>query len=123
MPPPGGVPMSRVSWSAACSLAIVLVLLAGSGAGPALGADVGSVTLTLGSKGLTPEWYLGAPQVGAAGDTSAPGRAYQPALGVELSWGRAGWPALVAFDVLHSYDDGLQQFPGISLGTLIIPPA
>ncbi len=116
--------MSGVPSSTAGAALLLLVLLGDTGPGPAFaGTDVGSVNFTLGSKGLTRDWYLGAPIQGAAGDTLSPGRSEQPALGVEMTWGRAGWPALVAFDVLHSYDDGLQRFPAINLGTLVIPPA
>lgn len=128
--------MSRVTSSMA-GAAMLLLVLGGIAVGPALAtADVGSVTFTLGSKGLAGardtdgdgvpderDWYLSAPRLGAAGDTLLPAIPRQPALGIEFTWGREGWPVLVALDVLHSYDDGLQRFPGISLGTLVIPPA
>jgi hypothetical protein len=134
--------MSRVPSSMARA-AMLLLVLWGVAAGPALAtADVGSVTFTLGQKRMTaklleplpdeplregeiipPFWYLSAPHTGAAGDTVPPGSPLQPALGIETSWGREGWPVQIAFDILHSYDDGLQRFPAISLGSLVIPPA
>lgn len=122
--------MSRVPSSAARFVPTILAVLGILGAGVALaGTDVGSINFTLGSKSIRVrvegeprwrDWYLGAPQTDATGDTLAPGSS-QPALGVELTWGREGWPALVALDVLHSYDDGVQRFPANPL--LDIPPA
>ena len=116
--------MSRVPTSAARALLTVLVMTGALAAGVAFaGASVGSVNFTLGDKRLTSDWYVGSPKTGAPGDTLPTGRPGQYALGLELTGGRAGWPVLVALDVLHSYDDGLQRFPFISLGPLVIPPA
>lgn len=114
--------MFRVAPSAARTALAIVALSCVFGAGPAAASDVGSVRFTLGYKRLSSDWHVGAPEVTAVGDTTVP-RASQPALGLELTWGRSGWPALVALDVLHSYDDGLQHFQAISLGSLVIPPA
>lgn len=114
--------MSRVAPFAACSVFAVLALSCLLGARPASAADVGSVNFTVGGKRLDSTWDLGAPRVNAVGDSVAR-TASQGALGVEITWGRSGWPVLVALDVLHSYDDGLERFPAISLGSLNIPPA
>jgi len=113
--------MSRIR-SSACRLALtILTVLGVFAAGVAsAGGAVGSVHFTLGSKRLTSDWYLSEPQVSAAGDTLIP-RGSQPALGLELTWGRQGWPALIAMDVLHSYDDGVQHYPANPL--FLIPPA
>ncbi|MEK7824167.1 MAG: hypothetical protein AAB290_03905 [Candidatus Eisenbacteria bacterium] len=130
--------MSRVPSSAARFVLTIPAMLGVLGAGAAsAGKNVGSVNFTLGNKSMTsdslritvdgkrialrPPWYLSAPQTGATGDTLPPARPKQPALGVELTWGRAGWPVLVALDVLHSYDDGVQHFPANPL--FRIPPA
>jgi opacity protein-like surface antigen len=113
--------MSRVPSSAARFVLTSLAMLGVIGAGVVFaGTDVGSVNFTLGSKSMTSDWYLSAPKTDAGGDTLAPGSS-QPALGVELTWGRQGWPMLVALDVLHSYDDGVQHYPANPL--LDIPPA
>lgn len=116
--------MSRVRSFAArlVPTLVAAIVILGAGAASA-GNDAGSVNFTLGNKSLTSDWYLSAPRTGAVGDTLDPGRARQPALGLELTWRREGWPVSVALDVLHSYDDGIQQFPDISLGALVIPPA
>ena len=115
--------MSRVPSSMA-GAAMLLLVLGGVAAGSALATpDVGSVTFTLGQKRMTADWYLSAPRTGAAGDTLPPADPFQPALGIETTWGRESWPVWIALDLLHSYDDGLQRFPGISLGSLVIPPA
>jgi hypothetical protein len=107
------------SVAARLSLALLATLgLLASGAAHA--KSVGSINFTLGGKRMTSDWYLSAPQTNAAGDTIAQ-KSSQPALGVEITWGREGWPALIAFDVLHSYDDGLQRFPASEL--LSIPAA
>ena len=113
--------MSRVS---STTFRFVLTMLAALGALDAglasADGNVGSVNFTLGGKRMTGDWYLSAPQTGSFGDTLAP-RSSQPALGVEITWGREGWPALIALDVLHSYDDGVQHFPANPF--LLIPPA
>jgi opacity protein-like surface antigen len=115
--------MSSVARSAARTTFAILALSGLLGAGAAFAAgEVGSINFTLGAKRLTSDWDLGAPEATADGD-SVLSRAGQAALGVELTWGREGWPVMVALDVLHSYDDGLERFPAINLGTLIIPPA
>ena len=119
--------MSRVRSSVARLVPIFLAVFAVLGAGPAAaGKSVGSVNFTLGDKSMTGDWVLdfrAAPRAEATGDTLNPGRPIQPALGFELTWGHQGWPAWVALDVLHSYDDGVQYFPAIHLGALVIPPA
>jgi len=114
--------MFRVAPSAARTVLAILALSCVFGAGLASAADVGSIRFTLGYKRLSSDWNVEAPQTNAAGDTVAK-RASQPALGIEATWGRSGWPVLLAVDVLHSYDDGLTRYPGISLGSLIIPAA
>lgn len=69
------------------------------------GDDVGSINFIMGYKNLEEGWYLGPPTA------TSPGRVEQPALGVELTWGRKGWPARIALDLLHSYDDGITHVP------------
>lgn len=118
--------MPRVPSSAARFVPIILAMLGVLAAGVAFaGTDVGSVNFTLGGKSMTSDWYLSAPKTDATGATLPPGRPRQPALGVELTWGRQGWPVLVALDVLHTYDDGVQRYPFIILirqqDTLPIP--
>jgi hypothetical protein len=109
----GGESMSRVPSSAARSVLTILAMLGVLCTGVAFaGKDVGSVNFTLGGKSLTSDWYVSAPT------TLPPGRPRQPALGVEATWGRAGWPVMVALDVLHSYDDGVVH----ESGTLLLPP-
>ena len=94
--------MSCVLQSAFRAALTSLVLTGALGAGVAFaGTDVGSINFTLGRKSLTSDWSPGPPR---ADSTSRVG---QPALGIELTWGRQGWPAMVALDVLHSYDDGI----------------
>jgi len=100
--------MSRAASSTVRAILTTLVLTAaiGSGVGAAFaGTDVGSVNFTLGRKSLTHAWSLGVPSQ----DTTS--RVGQPALGLELSWGRQNWPVMVAFDVFHSYDDGIIHIP------------
>lgn len=100
--------MSRAASSAVRAILTSLVLTAalGAGAGAAFaGTDVGSVNFILGRKSLTNDWTMGP----GTQDTTA--RVGQPSLGFELSWGRQGWPVMVAFDVLHSYDDGIIHIP------------
>lgn len=113
--------MSRGPSSAARFVPIMLAMLGVFGAGVALaGTDVGSVNFTLGGKRMTSDWYLSAPKTAVTGDTLA-SKGSQPALGVELTWGRQGWPVLVALDVIHTYDDGVQHYPANPL--FDIPPA
>lgn len=102
------VPSSiRRSWIAPLALAGILA------AGAAIaGTDVGSINFTVGRKSFTSDWYLGPRIADATGQAPDPGRAGQPALGIELTWGRQGWPASIALDVLHSYDDGITHVPG-----------
>jgi hypothetical protein len=98
--------MSRAASSAVRAILTSLVLTAAMGAGAAFAAtDVGSVNFILGRKSLSNDWTLGPPTQ----DTTA--RVGQPALGVELSWGRQDWPVMVALDILHSYDDGIVRIP------------
>lgn len=116
--------MARVRPSAArpfLTFAMTLGLLAAAVASSA--QEVGSIHFTAGFKNLTSAWALGAPEINAVGDTLVSGRQNQPALGVDLTWGRPTWPVLLAMDVIHSYDDGLQRFPEIDLGPLQIPAA
>ncbi|MGH7731556.1 MAG: hypothetical protein ACRENJ_09955 [Candidatus Eiseniibacteriota bacterium] len=94
------------------SIVVCLLLTGVLVAGSAFAAtDVGSINFLLGRKSLTKDWYLGPPIVDATGQVVEPGRAGQPSLGIELTWGREGWPAMVALDVLHSYDDGIIHVP------------
>lgn len=113
--------MSRIS---SCASRFVLIMLAVLGALDAgavsAGGPVGSINFTLGGKRLTSDWYLSEPKTDATGDTLG-SRGTQPALGIELTWGREGWPALIAIDVLHSYDDGVQRYPANPL--FLIPAA
>lgn len=98
--------MSRAASSTVRAILASLVLTAATGAGAAFaGTDVGSIHFVLGQKSLDNDWNLGPPTQ----DTTA--RVGQPTLGVELTWGREGWPVMVAFDVLHSYDDGIIHIP------------
>jgi hypothetical protein len=98
--------MSRVPSAVVRAILISLVLTGALGAGVAFaGTDVGSINFILGRKSLTNDWNVGLPTV----DTTA--RVGQPSLGVELTWGRQGWPAMIALDLLHSYDDGIIHFP------------
>ena len=116
--------MARVRPSAArpfLTLAMTLGLLGAAVASSA--QEVGSIHFTAGFKNLTSDWALGGPEINAVGDTLAHGRQNQPALGVDLTWGRKTWPVQLAMDVIHSYDDGLQRFPEIDLGPLQIPAA
>jgi opacity protein-like surface antigen len=78
--------------------------------------DVGRINFTLGSKRLTADWELSTPAITGLADTLPPAPASQPALGVEMTWGRKSWPVALAFDVLHSYDDGVQRYPLVNLG-------
>lgn len=116
--------MSRIPSCAPRPLIALLVATGILAAGTAsAAASVGSIQFTAGTKNLTTDWYTGPPKVGAPGDTLDAGRPWQPAVGAELTWGRQGWPVLIALDVMHSYDDGMQRFPFISLGPLVIPRA
>ena len=102
--------MSRVPSCAArgalTSLVLAGVLMAGAASAA---TNVGSINFTLGGKRLSAPWFPSAPHTNAANETLAT-RGQQPALGVELAWGRSGWPVMVALDVLHCYDDGVQRF-------------
>ncbi|HKQ57992.1 MAG TPA: hypothetical protein VJY35_08995 [Candidatus Eisenbacteria bacterium] len=114
--------MSRVSPSVARAVLLVLIV-AGALAARSATADTGSIHFIAGAKNLAPEWFVSSPRTSAGGDTLLAGRVTQPSLGVEITWGRNEWPAMIALDVLHSYDDGLQHFPAINLGPLQIPEA
>jgi hypothetical protein len=120
--------MSRVSPSVARAVLLILIV-AGALAAPSAHADTGSIHFIAGVKslgnpaGAFPVWFLSSPRTSAGGDTLAAGRVTQPSLGVEISWGMENWPAMIALDVLHSYDDGVQHFPAINLGPLQIPEA
>ena len=104
--------MSRVPPSVVRAALSLLALTGALGAGVASAAtDVGSVHFILGRKSLTKDWYLGPPIVDAMGQVQEPGRAGQPSLGIEFTWGREGWPVMAALDVLHSYDDGIIHVP------------
>jgi opacity protein-like surface antigen len=94
-------------------------------AGAAHAADhpLGSIDFTLGSKQLSSDWALGQPSVSTAGDTTIEQHPHQPGLGVETSWGKKGWPVSIALDVMHSYDDGLEQFTAVNLGVDTIKAA
>ncbi len=99
--------MSRVPSSVVRAVLISLVLAGalGAGAGAAFaGTDVGSINFIIGRKNITGDTLFVGPPSGVVADG-------QPALGVELTWGRQGWPALIALDVLHSYDDGVTRVP------------
>lgn len=109
--------------SSARAFALCLAFLFTPALAAVVRADVGAVDFTLGYKQLSPDWVVGAPQIGAAGDTLAPDDPSQPGLGIETSWGRQGWPVWLAFDVMHTYDDGVQVYPPINVGIGIIPRA
>lgn len=115
--------MSRVTPSVARAVLSILIAAGALAAGSAHATDVGSIHFIGGAKNLSSEWFVSAPRTDAGGDTTAAGRVMHPSLGVEITWGRQGWPAMVALDVIHSYDDGIQAFPLVSLGPLQIPPA
>lgn len=107
--------MSRVLSAVVRAILISLVSTGALGAEAVFaGTDVGSVNFTLGYKNLTKDWYVGPPIVTNTGQLLEPGRVNQPSLGLELTWGRQGWPASIALDVFHSYDDGIFHFPGFS---------
>lgn len=98
--------MPRVPSSVVRAFLMSLLLTGALGTGATYAAtDVGSINFILGRKSLDNDWNLGPP---TADSTERVG---QPTLGVELTWGRAGWPVLVAFDILHSYDDGITHIP------------
>ena len=107
--------MSRVLSAVVRAIVISLALTGALGAGAAsAGTDAGSINFILGYKSLTKDWYLGPPIVTSRFELLEPGRVKQPTLGVELTWGRQGWPAMIALDLYHSYDDGIFNFPGFS---------
>jgi len=110
--------MSRVPSSAARSILTILAMLGVFGAGVAFaGQNVGSINFTLGGKSMTSDWNVSQPETDASGVPLPLGRPREPALGVEATWGRAGWPVMVALDVLHSYDDGVVH----EKATLVLP--
>ena len=102
--------MSRVPSSVVVAV-LASLLTTGLLSGAALATDVGSIHFTLGRKSMTKDWYLGPPSFDITGQFIEPGRAGQYSLGVATTWGRQGWPVQVAFDVLHSYDDGIIHVP------------
>jgi len=107
--------MSRVPSAVVRTILTSLVWTGALGAGVAhAGTDAGSINFILGYKSLTKDWYLGPPIVTIRGELLEPGRANQPTLGVEMTWGRQGWPAMIALDLYHSYDDGIFNFPGFA---------
>jgi hypothetical protein len=107
--------MSRVPSAVVRAILISLAWTGALGAGAACaGTDAGSINFILGYKSLTKDWYLGPPIVTNRGELLEPGRVNQPTLGVELTWGRQGWPAKIALDLYHSYDDGIFNFPGFA---------
>lgn len=98
--------MSRVASSVTRTVLASLLVSGVLTVGTAFaGDDVGSVNFVLGYKSLTRDWTLG------PSGAQPPGRASQPGLGVEFTWGRSDWPVRIAFDVLHSYDDGITHVP------------
>jgi len=111
--------MSRVPSCAArgalTSLVLAGVLMAGAASAA---TNVGSINFTLGGKRLTSPWFQAAPYTDAFGDTLETPRGQQPALGVEVAWGRSNWPVMIALDVLHCYDDGVQRFHEIPIFSL-----
>jgi hypothetical protein len=115
--------MSRVSPSVARAVLFISIAAGALAAGSAHATGAGSIHFIAGAKNLSSEWFVSSPRTSAAGDTVAPGRVTHPSLGVEITWGRQGWPAMIALDVIHSYDDGHQHFPEIILGPLQIPAA
>ncbi|MBI1796060.1 MAG: hypothetical protein HYR74_03300 [Candidatus Eisenbacteria bacterium] len=98
------------------SLLVAIALAALSGVAGAADRPFGSIDFTLGYKHMSSDWMLGTPKITANTDTSAETGPTQPGLGIETTWGRPGWPVSIAFDVMHSYDDGLQHFPLVNLG-------
>jgi len=107
--------MSRVPSAVVRAILISLVSTGALGAGVACaGTDAGSINFILGYKNLSKDWYLGPPIVTIRGELLEPGRVNQPTLGLELTWGREGWPAMIALDLYHSYDDGIFHFPGFA---------
>lgn len=98
--------MSRVPSSTARLILASLMISGLVFAGAAFaGSDAGSVNFVLGYKNLSSDWHL---EADAGQD---PGRVSQPAMGVEITWGRQSWPARIALDVMHSYDDGITRVP------------
>jgi opacity protein-like surface antigen len=106
--------MSRVSSVVVRSAFLSLLSLVAIGVASALAStDVGSIHFTLGYKNLSGDSNLGerlnglGHQVDAwtTGDTLPKERVYQPALGLEGTWGRKTWPVQIAFDVWNSADD------------------
>lgn len=110
--------------AASFAVRIALVSLAWLGTIEVAGAaaatdakDVGSINFTLGYKNLSGDSNLGfrfdglGHQVDAwtTGDTLPRDRVYQPALGIEGTWGRKNWPVQIAFDVWNSADDSKSQ--------------
>jgi hypothetical protein len=102
--------MSRVR-SSVVNAVLASLLTSALLVGAALAADVGSFHFTVGRKSLTKDWYLGPPNFDATGQFHEPGRAGQYSLGLETTWGRDSWPVQIAFDVFHSYDDGIIHVP------------
>lgn len=104
--------MPRVPSSVRRTALITLALTGTLGAAGAFAAtDVGTIHFTLGYKNLSSDWNLDPREVDQFGNVLPAGRASEPALGLELTWGRQGWPAQIALDVLHSSDDGISHVP------------
>lgn len=104
--------MFRRSTMVRSTLAVLVLALApGVSGAVAAGTDAGTVNFTLGYKNLTGDWNLDPRDLDASGNALPAGRANEPAMGLEVSWGRSGWPAQVDFNVLHSYDDGITHIP------------
>ena len=102
--------MSRVPSRAARLILTITVMLCSLAVGTALaGNAVGSVNFTLGAKRLSSDWFPSTPRTTAFGETLVT-KSLQPALGIEVAWGHTGWPVMLAVDVLHSYDDGVQRY-------------
>ena len=114
--------MSRVTSIVVRSACLSLALSGVIGVASALAStDVGSINFTLGYKNLDSEWNLNQRLDGQGRPTDAwtradsmpKERAYQPALGLETTWGRKTWPVQIAFDILNSADDGISHMPQV----------
>jgi opacity protein-like surface antigen len=114
--------MSRVTSIVVRSACLTLALSGAIGVARASDStDVGSINFTLGYKNLDSEWNLnqrldgqGRPtDAWTVADSMPKERVYQPALGVETTWGRKSWPVQIAFDILNSADDGISHMPPV----------
>jgi len=112
--------MSRVTSIVVRSACLTLAISGAISVASALAStDVGSINFTLGYKNLSGDWNLSEHHDGQGrlveswtkADTLAKERAYQPALGLEATWGRKTWPVQIALDVWNSADDGISHIP------------